>query len=60
LTRSSDRGEKVLPIFWDDNYFSLLPKEKKELKATFKVEDLDGAVPVIEVEGWTIKHKIFR
>jgi hypothetical protein len=59
LTKSSD-GEEVLPIFWDDNYFSLLPGEKKVLDATFAVKDLNEAYPIIEVEGWNIQNDRFR
>jgi exo-1,4-beta-D-glucosaminidase len=47
-------GEEVLPILWDDNYFSLLPNETRHVNATFSVSDLDGAVPVVEVGGWNV------
>lgn len=50
-------GEEVLPAFWEDNYFSLLPGEKKEVNATFEIEDLEGKVPFLEVGGWNIKRK---
>ncbi|MDP4223780.1 MAG: hypothetical protein Q8868_10745, partial [Bacteroidota bacterium] len=44
----------VLPVFWDDNYFSLLPKEKRTLKVEFKAEDLGGESPVLAIDGWNI------
>jgi len=47
-------GEEVLPIFWDDNYFSLLPNETREITATFDAKELDGAEPVVEAGGWNI------
>jgi exo-1,4-beta-D-glucosaminidase len=47
-------GEEVLPVLWDDNYFSLLPGESREVSADFATEDLHGAVPVVEVGGWNI------
>ncbi len=47
-------GDDVAPIFWSDNYVSLLPKEKRELTATFDARELDGKVPVLEVDGWNI------
>jgi exo-1,4-beta-D-glucosaminidase len=56
LNKGKD-GEEVLPIFWEDNYFSLLPGEKRELKATYKAKDLAGAAPVVQVDGWNIKVK---
>jgi len=49
-------GEEVLPILWDANYFSLLPGENKEVRATFAAKDLNGAIPVVKVEGWNISH----
>jgi exo-1,4-beta-D-glucosaminidase len=50
-------GEEVLPILWDDNYFSLLPGESKRVNATFAAKDLDEAIPVVEVGGWNIPGK---
>jgi len=57
VTRSSD-GKDVLPILWDANYFSLLPGESKEVDATFAAEKLNGAVPVVKVEGWNIATEL--
>jgi len=33
LRLANKNGEDVVPIFWDDNYFSLLPGEKREVGA---------------------------
>lgn len=52
-------GNEVLPILWNDNYFSLLPRENKEVNATFAAKDLDGAIPVVEVAGWNIPSIVF-
>jgi exo-1,4-beta-D-glucosaminidase len=46
----------VLPVFWEDNYFSLLPKEKRIVKVEFNAEDLNGEAPVFAIDGWNIKH----
>ncbi len=35
-------GDDLVPIFWDDNYFSLLPGEKKSVTATGDPDDLEG------------------
>jgi exo-1,4-beta-D-glucosaminidase len=48
-------GEEVLPVFWDDNYFCLIPTEHKQVSAVFAEEDLDGATPAVKVEGWNIE-----
>jgi len=50
-----DSKDLVLPVFWDDNYFSLLPKEKRSLKVEFDAKNLDGATPVFAIDGWNIK-----
>ena len=47
-------GEEVLPVLWEDNYFSLLPGEKREIEATYRSRDLQRAAPVVEVEGWNV------
>jgi exo-1,4-beta-D-glucosaminidase len=46
--------KEVLPVLWGDNYFSLLPGEKREVAATYREKDLAGTAPVIEVQGWNV------
>jgi exo-1,4-beta-D-glucosaminidase len=45
-------GEEVLPVVWQDNYVSLLPGEKREFTASYRLADLGGAKPEVEVKGW--------
>jgi exo-1,4-beta-D-glucosaminidase len=47
-------GSEVLPIFWEDNYFELMPGERREVTATFRRKDLQDATPVVEVDGWNV------
>ena len=49
------RGDEILPVFWDDNYFSLLPHESREVCASFASKDLRGKAPAVEVGGWNIR-----
>jgi len=51
----NDSKDLVLPVFWEDNYFSLLPKEKRSIKVEFAAENLDGAKPILALAGWNIK-----
>jgi len=44
-------GRNVLPVIWEDNYFSLLPGESREVTATFKIKDSPGTASVT-VESW--------
>jgi exo-1,4-beta-D-glucosaminidase len=47
-------GEEVLLVFWEDNYFTLLPGETKQVTATYRRADLQGTQPVMEVDGWNV------
>jgi len=47
-------GEPVLPVFWDDNYISLLPNESKTLAAKFSAADLKGEKPHLTFRGWNV------
>ncbi len=44
-------GKTILPVFWDDNYISLLPGETRTLSAWVYTKDLDGQIPVFEIDG---------
>jgi len=44
-------GRNVLPVIWQDNYFSLLPGESREVTGTFKIKDSPGTATVA-VESW--------
>lgn len=50
-------GQSVLPAFWDDNYFSLLPGEKRKIKVSIPDKYLKGKKLVLEVHGWNVKNK---
>jgi len=47
-------GEEVLPILWEDNYFPLMPGEKRQVSATYRQAALAGAEAVVEVDGWNV------
>jgi exo-1,4-beta-D-glucosaminidase len=55
--RHGPTDEGVLPILWQDNYFSLLPGESRQVTATYNTKDLGKSAPVVEVEGWNVKPK---
>jgi exo-1,4-beta-D-glucosaminidase len=46
--------EPVLPVFWSDNYVSLLPHEAKTVRASFSEGDLAGAAPTLSMTGWNV------
>ena len=49
------KGEEMLPVIWEDNYFSLLPGEKREITATYRASELGTAKPTVEVSGWNVQ-----
>jgi len=53
--KKSVSGDLILPIYWDDNYFSLLPEERRRVKVEFDIEDLGIEEAVLVTDGWNIK-----
>jgi len=47
-------GLEVTPTYWEDNYFSLLPGQVRTVRGAFAAEDLDGATPVVRLDGWNV------
>jgi exo-1,4-beta-D-glucosaminidase len=56
LTRGPG-GDDVVPIFWSDNYFSLLPGEERQVTATYDPYALDGKAAVLAVDGYNVASK---
>jgi exo-1,4-beta-D-glucosaminidase len=54
LTRGKG-GDDVTPILWSDNYFSLMPGEKKAVTVRFDSASLHGAAPELVVDGWNVE-----
>jgi exo-1,4-beta-D-glucosaminidase len=46
-----ETGEIILPVFWEDNFISLLAGEKRTIVATFTSE----STAELKVEGWNLK-----
>jgi exo-1,4-beta-D-glucosaminidase len=47
-------GEEVLPVLWDDNYFSLMPGESRVVVARYSSgQAVDH--PRLEVDGWNVE-----
>jgi exo-1,4-beta-D-glucosaminidase len=48
---------EILPVLWQDNYFALLPGEKRDVTATYRAADA-GRLPVtVRIDGWNVKAK---
>ena len=48
-------GPEIAPAFWQDNYVTLLPGEKRDITARFYSEDLNGKTPALKVTGWNLQ-----
>ena len=47
-------GERVLPVFYSDNYLSLAPGEARTISIQVGTADLKGEVPLITLDGFNI------
>ena len=54
--QGSKSGESILPVFYEDNYFSLLGGESKTVEINFKDEDCHGKTPELVVKGFNVKE----
>ena len=48
LELQDENGQPILPVFWEDNYISLLPKEERLVEVQFNA----FARPKVVVQGW--------
>ncbi|HLK04929.1 MAG TPA: glycoside hydrolase family 2 protein [Candidatus Acidoferrum sp.] len=49
------KGEDVVPVFWSDNYVTLLPGEHRAVTAKFSASGVQGLKVVCD--GWNVKAK---
>ena len=48
-------SEILLPVFWEDNYISLLPGESRRLEARYSTADLKKDHATLVISGWNIE-----
>jgi len=46
---------EILPVLWEDNYFPLMPGEKRTVTATYEAGANGQKPPALQVEGWNVK-----
>ena len=51
LNLKGSDGEQILPVFYSDNYFHLMPGESRTIDIKWNTEDARGLTPVIEITG---------
>jgi exo-1,4-beta-D-glucosaminidase len=47
--------EPVLPIFWQDNYFSLLPGEKRTVEVQLDASLVTEGKLLFKLDGWNLR-----
>ena len=52
--RKQRSGDRVLPVYYSDNFISLLPGESKTVTVEAAVSGLGGQVPEVAVNGWNV------
>lgn len=55
LTLKDDEGAAILPVFWEDNYISLLPGEIREIMGYVYRTDYKGETISLGVEFWNME-----
>jgi exo-1,4-beta-D-glucosaminidase len=53
LVKGKEQSE-ILPVFWDDNYLSMLPGERRELNVRVRKSDLSRTQPVLLLDGFNV------
>jgi len=52
------KGNDIVPVFWEDNYFTLLPKESREVWASYDANSLGEQVPSVLCDGWNVSGAV--
>jgi exo-1,4-beta-D-glucosaminidase len=50
--KANKGADEVLPVLWQDNYFSLLPGEERVIEATHDASDVGSAPLRVTAQGW--------
>jgi exo-1,4-beta-D-glucosaminidase len=53
LTRGPG-GDDLVPIYWSENYFSLLPGEERVVTGTYDSSSLEGKLAALVVDGYNV------
>ncbi|MBZ5582024.1 MAG: glycosyl hydrolase family 2 [Acidobacteriia bacterium] len=47
-------GAEIAPVIWEDNYFEMMPGERRLVTAVFPKKALGGAAAHVKVDGWNV------
>ncbi len=54
--RNGKDGEDLRPVYWDDNYFEMLPGETRIISASYQ-RRLQSEKIMVDLDGWNIKSQ---
>jgi exo-1,4-beta-D-glucosaminidase len=57
-TSGADAGAAILPVFWSDNYVSLLPGETKTVIVKYPAPAAQNARPMVRVRGYNLEQPL--
>ncbi len=57
ITGSKD--EEIMPVFWLDNYITVMPKEKRVITATLG-KDVNSIPGKLSITGWNVKEITYQ
>ncbi|MFT2008489.1 glycoside hydrolase family 2 protein [Pontibacter sp. 13R65] len=49
--------QRLLPVFYSDNYISVVPGEKKVITMEY-TPAADGSLPAVTIEGWNVEKQV--
>jgi hypothetical protein len=52
--RRKNTGERVLPVFYSDNYISLAPGESRTVSISADLKYFNGEAALVTVDGWNV------
>lgn len=52
-----NNGDRILPVFFTDNYVSVLPNNEEKLVINFEFEQPKDTTPVLSLAGWNTETK---
>jgi beta-mannosidase len=58
--RNQRTSQRVLPVFYSENYVSLLPGERRTITVEAAAKDLGADRPVVALDGWNITSTLVR
>ncbi len=52
--------EPVLPVFWSDNYITLLPGEARSYTASFLAAHSNHIKPLLKIKAWNVEPVVLK